>query len=225
MTAAPEPLPDRGRRPRRPSGDDRERAILATAERLLARRAVADISVDELARGAGISRPTFYFYFASKEAVVLSLLDRVAEEARLRRASALEQAGDDPATLWRRGVSSILETFRAHRPLMLAVGQMAGDSEAVRGLWGKVVDGFVEDTVLAIESERRRGAALPGPPARKLAIALNWMNERVVHAALSGQQPSIDETDALEILLCIWSRVVYGDDSLGSPGWVPPPPP
>ena len=44
--------------PTRPSGDDRELAILATAERLLAERPLAAISVDDLARGAGISRPT-----------------------------------------------------------------------------------------------------------------------------------------------------------------------
>ena len=63
----------RGRRSTRPSGDDREQAILATAERLLEERAFADISVDDLAKGAGLSRPTFYFYFKSKEAVLLSL--------------------------------------------------------------------------------------------------------------------------------------------------------
>ena len=71
----------RGRRPARLSGDDRELAILATAERLLTEKTLAAISVDDLARGAGISRPTFYFYFPSKDAVLLRLLDRVVAEA------------------------------------------------------------------------------------------------------------------------------------------------
>jgi TetR/AcrR family transcriptional regulator, ethionamide resistance regulator len=56
----------RGRRSARPSGDDRELAILTTAEQLLKNRPLADISVDDLAKGAGISRPTFCFYFKSK---------------------------------------------------------------------------------------------------------------------------------------------------------------
>ena len=43
----------RGRRSARPSGDDRELAILTTAERLLEERSLADISVDDLAKGAG----------------------------------------------------------------------------------------------------------------------------------------------------------------------------
>ena len=77
----------RGRRSSHLSGDDREKAILATAERLLEERPLADFSVDDLAKGAGISRPTFYFYFQSKNAVLLSLLDQMnskrSEERRV----------------------------------------------------------------------------------------------------------------------------------------------
>src|SRR5579875_2472172 len=68
-------MPARSRRTAHTTGDERERAILETAERLLADRPLKDISVDDLARGAGISRPTFYFYFASKDAVALSLFE------------------------------------------------------------------------------------------------------------------------------------------------------
>src|SRR5271156_1121992 len=71
----------RGRRSARPSGDDRELAILSTAEQLLEQRPLADISVDDLAKGAGISRPTFYFYFPSKDAVLFTLFDRMMREA------------------------------------------------------------------------------------------------------------------------------------------------
>lgn len=208
--------PDRGRRSRRPSGDDRERAILSTAERLLEERALSEISVDDMARGAGISRPTFYFYFPSKEAVVLTLLGRVADEARAIRGRALEEAGDDVPELWRRGLTSILETFRAHRSLMLAVSQMVGESEEVRKLWGRIMEGFVEDIQLGIESERARGAAPAGLPARQLAIVLNWMTERTFSAALAGQDPCLVEDEALEVVLAVWSRAIYRDDSLGA---------
>jgi AcrR family transcriptional regulator len=214
-SAVPERLSERGRRARRPTGDDRERAILATAERLLGERGVRDISVDDLARGAGISRSSFYFYFPSKEAVVLTLLDRVAEEARTRRAAALEAAGDRAPDLWRLGVATILDTFRAHRSVMLAVSQMVGESEEIAELWGQIIDGFVADTTAGIEAERDRGVALAGPPARQLAIALSWMNERLLHTAMSGQNPCVDEDEAVELILTVWSRVIYGNDSLG----------
>ncbi|NUP24760.1 MAG: helix-turn-helix transcriptional regulator, partial [Streptomyces sp.] len=104
MDSALEPPPGpstRGRRARGFSGDDRERAILATAERLLGERPLSEISVDQLAKGAGISRPTFYFYFTSKEQVLLALFDRVVEEARSNRGDALQRLADDEEQGWR----------------------------------------------------------------------------------------------------------------------------
>jgi TetR/AcrR family transcriptional regulator, ethionamide resistance regulator len=77
VTTAAQPRAARGRRATRPSGDDRELAILETATRLLDERPLHEISVDDLAKGAGISRPTFYFYFPSKDAVLMTLIERV----------------------------------------------------------------------------------------------------------------------------------------------------
>lgn len=94
----------RGRRAARPSGDDREAAILATARQLLETKKFADISVDDLAKGAGISRPTFYFYFPSKDAVVLSLLDPLIKRADTGFDSALEAMPADPERAIRRGI-------------------------------------------------------------------------------------------------------------------------
>src|SRR5579884_2028942 len=95
----------RGRRAPRANGDDRERAILETAERLLAERSLHDISVDDLARGAGISRPTFYFYFPSKEAVLLTLLDRVVNEADSALQALAENDDADRDNMWRTGIN------------------------------------------------------------------------------------------------------------------------
>ena len=78
-----QPAPRRPRPPRRPPVGRRPRAGASstTAERLLEERPFADISVDDLAKGAGLSRPTFYFYFPSKDAVLLTLFERVIAEA------------------------------------------------------------------------------------------------------------------------------------------------
>src|ERR1700730_14270967 len=91
----------RGRRSSHHSGDDREQAILATAERLLQERPLADFSVDDLARGAGLSPPTFYFYFQSKNAVLLSLLDQMNNKAHTALTALGGRPFGDSATLWR----------------------------------------------------------------------------------------------------------------------------
>ncbi len=214
MTAVPaspnKPVVDRGRRSRRVSGDDRERAILVTAERLLAEVPFSEISVDDLASGAGISRPTFYFYFPSKEAVLLTLLDRVVEEARSKRGDVLDQLSNEPQQAWRDALDAIYQTFKAHKPVTLAAAELAGTSAAVRALWEDVMETFVAETTTAIEAERQRGAAPEGPPARQLAIALNWMNERTIHSSIASQQPALDDGDLLDVLADIWLKVVYG---------------
>ncbi len=199
----------RGRRAPRPSGDDRELAILGTAERLLAERSMSEISIDDLARGAGISRPTFYFYFPSKDAVLLALLDRVVEQAYAASLISPEQLATDPPRYWREAIASCYETFRAHRSVALAAAQVRGTNREVRQLWATVMEAWTQRTAEGIDAERDRGAAPPGLPARELAIVLNSMNERVLYATLAGDGPAVPEPDAVDVLLTVWLNAIY----------------
>jgi TetR/AcrR family transcriptional regulator, ethionamide resistance regulator len=219
----------RSRRAARPSGDDRETAILATAERLLAEQSLSSVSVDDLARGAGISRPTFYFYFASKDAVLLTLLDRVVAEAdaamtRATRAfprpaaavgEATASADMVPREAWEQAISAYYDTFREHRGLTLAWAEARSTNREVRELWATVFEGWVQRSAAAIEAERARGAAPPGVKARDLAVALNSMNERVLYATLSGDGPAVAESDVVPVLLEIWIGAIYGRTPAG----------
>jgi AcrR family transcriptional regulator len=194
----------------RPSGDDRELAILATAERLLAERPLSAISVDDLARGAGISRPTFYFYFGSKDAVLLTLLDRVVEEADAVTQDAFAGRPTGPREGWRRAITAYYDTFRAHRALTLAWAEARATNTEIRELWAQVFEGWVHRCAEAIEVERQRGAAPAGPPARDIAVALTSMNERVLYATFTGDGPAVAEAGAVDVLLEIWLRAIYG---------------
>jgi AcrR family transcriptional regulator len=200
----------RGRRPARPSGDDRELAILTTAERLLAEKTLAAISVDDLARGAGISRPTFYFYFPSKDAVLLTLLDRVVGEADEAMQRVFDAGASEPREGWRHAITTYYETFRRHRTLTLAWAEARSTNAEVRRLWARVFDGWVRQCAAAIDAERARGAAPAGLPARSLAVALNSMNERVLYATFSGDGPAVAETDVVDVLLDVWLNAIYG---------------
>ena len=200
----------RGRRVRRATGDEREKAILETAERLLGERSLSEISVDDLARGAGISRPSFYFYFSSKEAVLLALLDRVAEEATAARDDALEAPPEDPMEQLREGIRGTFETFRAHRAVMMAAAEVRSSSPEARDVWAGVMEGFVSGAATAIEEARSTGLAPAGIPARQLAIALNLMNERVLHATFAGYEPSIPEDEVVDALAAVWFSAIVG---------------
>jgi AcrR family transcriptional regulator len=192
----------------RPSGEDRERAILATAEKLLAERDLDGFSVDDLARGAGLSRPTFYFYFASKEAVVLTLLDRVIAEAN-DTDLALDFARD-PVGSWRAVIQNVVDVFSAHRVVTAAAVRASASSPELRALWATAMDTWVAQCAEVIEAERARGAAPDGLPARDLAVALNLMNERVLAASLTGETPSVAEDGVTDVLLAVWLPSIYG---------------
>jgi AcrR family transcriptional regulator len=199
----------RSRRASRPSGDDRESAILATAERLLEHQPFSELSIDDLARGAGISRPTFYFYFPSKDAVLLTLVDRVVGEADAAAGDLLERIAEDPAARWRDAIGRFYGTFRAHRAVALAIAQVRGTNAEVRQLWASVLERWVRSTEEAILAERERGAAPPGLPARDLAVALISMNEQVVYASLAGDGPAVAEADVVDVLLGVWLNAIY----------------
>ncbi|MCW2536945.1 MAG: TetR/AcrR family transcriptional regulator [Modestobacter sp.] len=203
------PRAARGRRTARPSGDDREAAILATAERLLAERPLSGISVDDLARGAGISRPTFYFYFSSKDAVLLTLLDRVVAEADAASAAAFARRPADARQGWRAMIDAYSATFRSHRSVTLAAAELRFSNADVRALWARVSEDWVAACAEAIEAERRRGAAPPGLPARDLAIVLNQLNERVLYGTFSGDGPAVAEDDVVDVLLDVWLSAIY----------------
>ena len=201
----------RGRRPARPSGDDRELAILATAERLLAERPLAAISVDDLARGAGISRPTFYFYFASKDAVLLTLLDRVVRRGRRGHPPGVRACRRPaPREGWRRAIAAYYETFRAHRALTLAWAEARSTNAEVAGAVGaRSSRPGCSAAPTRSRPSATAGAAPAGLPARDLAIALNSMNERVLYATFSGDGPAVAEADVVDVLLEVWLWAIY----------------
>jgi AcrR family transcriptional regulator len=202
--------PGRGRRSARAAGDERERAILATAERLLAERALAEISVDDLAQGAGLSRSAFYFYFPSKDAVVLTLVDRLVEQAGAARDRALERRASDASVPWREVTEGFYEVFGAHRPVIRAVTDLGATNTEARDLWAQVMDGWVAQAAELIDAERARGAAPTSVDARDLATALVQMNERALLAIFIEETPAVAERNVVDTLTHVWLSAIYG---------------
>jgi TetR/AcrR family transcriptional regulator, ethionamide resistance regulator len=211
VTTASSTRAPRGRRSTRPSGDDREQAILATAERLLEERAFADISVDDLAKGAGLSRPTFYFYFKSKEAVLLSLLEPMIASADAEFDGALQRLPTDPRRVWRNGINAFFSAFGSHRAVARAGTEALATSSEIRTVWSGFMQKWIDQTAAMITAERARGAAPETIPAADLATSLNQMNEHTMMATLSAEQPAVTEDRVVDTLTHIWVSSIYGE--------------
>lgn len=201
--------PNRSRRTSRVSGDEREQEILAAAQRLLRERPLQAISIDDLTKSVGISRPAFYFYFPSKAAVVLTLLDRVVDASFTAAGQTFPDAKDNPVKQWRHAIEAALQTFDEHRTVVHAAAQLKSANPEIQELWTAILERWIHRTTKAIEAERRRGAAPPGLPARELAVALNLMNERAMLAISTGEQPNLPAEQLLDILTQVWINAIY----------------
>lgn len=199
----------RGRRVGRPSGDERQRAIVEAFEGLLQTRSLADIAIDEVAAGASISRSAFYFYFPSKQAVLLELLDRMVAEVD-ERLAAVGLPGDDPAQWWREAIGVFVDVFGAHRAVTVTLAEAQATIPEVRAEWARRSGRWVELTASTIVAERRRGRAREIVDPRATSIALNAMNERVLVASFSGATPALTPEELLDVLADIWCTTIYG---------------
>lgn len=211
MTSVSSGRASRSRRSNRPSGDDREQAILATAERLLEDRQFAEISVDDLAKGAGLSRPTFYFYFKSKEAVLLSLIEPLIANADAHFDGAIARMPTDPRRMWRSGIKAFYAAFASNRAVSKAGLAVLAISPEFRTMWSGFMQRWIDHTAALITAERARGAAPETIPAGDLATSLNLMNERAIMTTLAAEQPSVSEERIVDALTHIWLSSIYGD--------------
>ncbi|WP_304109437.1 TetR/AcrR family transcriptional regulator [Mycolicibacterium bacteremicum] len=200
----------RGRRAARPSGDERQQAILDTAARLIEHRSFAEISVDDLAKGAGISRPTFYFYFASKEAVLLSLMDPLIKRADTGFDNAMDTMPTEPHEAIRRGIEIFFSSFGSHPATARAGAEAVNSSPEFRAIWAGLMQKWISLTAALINAERQRGAAPDTLPALDLATSLNLMNEKMMMATLAGDRPSVDHDRVVDTLTHIWLTSIYG---------------
>lgn len=199
----------RGRRAKRPSGDERERSIRETLEELLRTKPFHEISIDDLARGAGISRPTFYFYFESKESVLLTLMDEIVREADAASDLAQLAIEQDPQRFLRDALTAYVTILGGHRGVIVASNQAAAASPEVRRLWNLVRERWVQVGTAAIAAERERVGMKGELSARELAIALINMNEGVMYSMFAGEQPAIPQERMIDVLTNIWINAVY----------------
>ncbi|RXX43864.1 TetR/AcrR family transcriptional regulator [Streptomyces alfalfae] len=198
-------------------GDRRLEALLSAAETLIAEKPFADISVGELATRAGISRPTFYFYFETKHSLLAALLERVMHdklEIALRGFTTMD-ADPAPQRTFAANYAEILALWREHAAVVLAASDaMASDAE-LRAVYAELLDLFIRPATVWIERERASGRAPAGVDAATLATTLVWMSERNLYAALLGMAPLVTDEERVAALAEVWIRGVFGS---------PPPP-
>lgn len=85
------------------SHEDRSAQLLDVAEELFTTRGYDRVSVEDLARGAGVSRPVVYQHYGSKEGIFLACAQRARADFEADLLVAHQQSGNDLATFVEKG--------------------------------------------------------------------------------------------------------------------------
>jgi TetR/AcrR family transcriptional regulator, ethionamide resistance regulator len=197
---------------RRPTkGDLTARAILDTAARLLADRSLRQIGIDELTAGAGVSRSTFYFHFESRDAVLYALSEQVLREIYASGAVWFRRSDEEPDVAIRRALTATVALWRTHGGVLRASVRGRETDPRLAELWVEVARRFMRSTAVQIESERRAGLAVPGPPsAQVLARVLVLMNETTCYHQTLAMPSEKWDADIVDTLSTVWMRAIYG---------------
>ncbi|MFC7528219.1 TetR/AcrR family transcriptional regulator [Actinoplanes sp. GCM10030250] len=195
--------PSPGRRRGPSKGDRREQAILDTARELLARKPLAEITIDELAAGAEISRSSFYFYFDSKLAVVIALLHSLTGELSADAGPWLDGTGPDAPAL-RRSLTTLAAIWRDHGRLLAGALAAAPGCPPI-GEWRESLrHAHVTRLAARIERDRAAGLAPAGPDALVLAGMIDDLRTATLVSA-KGDSALVDALVTVEM------RMLYGD--------------
>jgi TetR/AcrR family transcriptional regulator, ethionamide resistance regulator len=182
-------------------------AVLRATENLLREgTSYADLKVEHIARGAGISRTAFYFYFRDKRDLLEQLTEEVNAELYAQAGTWWSGSGDPGAEL-REALSRIAAVYGEHGVLLRAIVEVSTYDEEVDRLWRTLLGRFVDATQRRIEAEAAAGRAAVAQPAAT-AFALCWMTERALYQQLV--QDAAPESDELvDALAGIWVRSIY----------------
>lgn len=158
--------------------DEQKQAILQVAAELFARRGYLGTSMNDVAEGCGLSKPSLYHYFRDKE----SLLVSIAQEHVAALAELVKSVEDDAALrphdhleiLIKRFLTEYADAQNAHRVLTEDVKFLSPAArERILALERAVVNGFAH--AIAVHRPDLQDAQVHKAVAMLLFGMLNWM--------------------------------------------------
>ncbi|MHC0430911.1 TetR/AcrR family transcriptional regulator [Streptomyces sp. O3] len=152
---------------RRMGVEERRRQLIAVALDLFSRRSPDEVSIDEIAAAAGISRPLVYHYFPGKMSLYEAALRRAAEDLAAR----FDEPREGPlGARLLRVMGRFLDFVDEHGPGFSALmrGGPAVGSSATNALIDSVRQAAYEQILSHLDVTR--------PPARLELVVRSWVS-------------------------------------------------
>jgi TetR/AcrR family transcriptional regulator, ethionamide resistance regulator len=154
------------------------RRLLPAVERLLERETYAEISVEQIAEEASISRSTFYNYYEDKgdllSALTGDVMGAIIDASRQWWMLPPGARKDD----LRDSIAHMVETYTPHAGLMRAVADFTSRDQRVREVFDASMQRGAEGIAGYIRDGQRAGVFRRDLDAGRVALWLDWMSER-----------------------------------------------
>ncbi|MEV6613080.1 TetR/AcrR family transcriptional regulator [Streptomyces sp. NPDC051051] len=185
-----------------------EKRILSVIEELLSDGvSYTELSVEQIAQSAGISRSTFYLYFRDKVDVLLRLSGSLKTES-FGIAQAWRPTGPDGGVEGlARTYELILRHYRRHAVLLTAINEVAAYDPVVREAWTTDQNRFIDNLVSVLEEEQRADRTPADIDPRLAARAMVQGGGQVVAQQVANGDSSDDTRVARELAHTFWYGV------------------
>lgn len=175
-----------GKDARKSSVEDR---LLLAVESLAGKgQSFTSLSIDQLAREAGVSRGTFYIHFANKSNLVAKLLDRIRDEILTSINIWYEVAEDVSRRQMDDATAGMLRVLRRHNAVLTAVGETAAYDPAIKELLAQIVKEISRRSQRTMKAVAASGKA-HAEASPKMIELLVWL---VYHAGLEYSRDASD---------------------------------
>ena len=180
--------------------------VIAASLRLAEDGSFRDVTVDEIARTAGISRSAFYTHFEDKQGLLLVAVAEVAEQL-FEMAERWWRDVGSPADRVRRAIEGVVSVYAENAALLRLATEVSTYDDEMRALWLDIGERFIAATAQHIHAEQRGGLIPESLEPRATAEGLFWMTERCSYIYLGRRDRKPDEV--IEGLVPVWIAALY----------------
>lgn len=180
--------------------------------RLLNKAQLHEFSVETISQEAGVSRPTFYSYFASKLEIVLELYQNAAAEMHTAVSPIWNRPPNQTATdAIEQGLHALVQAWIPHRAVFQASIELRYTDPEMMATSQRTITQFADHIGTQLDTDRTAGIAPPGPPTGPLITTLLWSSEHLLYIAARGLSEHLpNEHAALLPLQTMWLGTLYG---------------
>jgi TetR/AcrR family transcriptional regulator, ethionamide resistance regulator len=192
---------------RRRTRDEVQADVRAALVDMLGEQPFKDVTVDGLARRAGLSRTAFYFYYPDKNEVLKEAAEAAAGEV-YAEADRWWHGEGPPEQLVKEALAGIARVYCDHADMLRASVEATTYDKEFRAFYESLIQRFVQATADHLRRERDAGRLRSLDPV-PIAEALVWMAERCNYAFLLVE--GRPQSDVVEPLAAIWIHAIYPD--------------